>query len=49
MKLTTTVIQASIRGNKDEEIPNQDFIQLMENDDILIATYQMGWALPSIL
>ncbi|MCS4432846.1 protein phosphatase 2C domain-containing protein [Aquiflexum gelatinilyticum] len=42
MKLPTTVIKASIRGNKDEEIPNQDFIQLMEDDDILIATISDG-------
>lgn len=42
MMLTTTIIQASVRGNKEEEIPNQDFIQLMENDDILIATVSDG-------
>ena len=40
--LTTTTIQASLRGNKDEAIPNQDFIQLMENDDILIVSVSDG-------
>ena len=42
MKIATTVIQASIRGNKDVGIPNQDFMQVLDNDDLLIATVSDG-------
>jgi hypothetical protein len=36
--LKTTIIQASIRGYKLEGIPNQDYIDIFENDEFLIAT-----------
>lgn len=42
MKIQTTVIQASVRGNKDKGVPNQDYIDLFENEDILIATISDG-------
>lgn len=42
MKFSTTVIQASIRGYKDEVVPNQDFIEVFENEDLLIATVSDG-------
>ncbi|MEI6882648.1 MAG: protein phosphatase 2C domain-containing protein [Bacteroidota bacterium] len=42
MKLATTVIQASIRGNKEDGIPNQDFIEVFENDDLMISVVSDG-------
>lgn len=42
MELRTTVIQASIKGEKKEGIPNQDYIQVIEFDDLLIATVSDG-------
>lgn len=42
MKFTITVIQASIRGNKEDGIPNQDFIEVFENEDLLIAAVSDG-------
>ena len=42
MKFQTTVIQASIRGNKEEGIPNQDYIDLFENEYFLIVAVSDG-------
>jgi len=42
MELETTIIQASIRGDKDEGIPNQDYIDVFENDEYLITTVSDG-------
>ena len=42
MELKTTVIQASIRGNKEGGIPNQDYIEVFENDILLIAAVSDG-------
>jgi serine/threonine protein phosphatase PrpC len=42
MQPEATVIQASIRGAKDEGIPNQDYIAQLEDDRILIATVSDG-------
>ncbi len=42
MKFQTTVIQASIRGNKKEDIPNQDYIDFFDNEELLIATVSDG-------
>lgn len=40
--MKTTIIQASIRGYKLEGIPNQDYIDIFENDEFLIATISDG-------
>jgi serine/threonine protein phosphatase PrpC len=42
MELKTTIIQASIRGDKHETIPNQDYINVFENDEFLITTVSDG-------
>ena len=42
MELKTTIIQASIRGDKHESIPNQDYIDVFENDEFLITTVSDG-------
>lgn len=42
MTIKTTLIQASIRGEKPDNIPNQDFIEVFENDDLLLATVSDG-------
>jgi len=42
MMFEATVIQASVRGNKEEGIPNQDFIDVFENDYLMIATVSDG-------
>ena len=42
MELKTTIIQASIRGDKHETIPNQDYINVFENDEFLISTVSDG-------
>lgn len=42
MEFKTTIIQANIRGDKPETIPNQDYINVFENDDFLIATVSDG-------
>jgi serine/threonine protein phosphatase PrpC len=42
MELKTTIIQASIRGEKMENIPNQDYIDLFEDDEFLITTVSDG-------
>lgn len=42
MELKTTVIQASIQGEKEEGIPNQDYIEVFENEELLIATVSDG-------
>ena len=42
MAIKTTLIQASIRGEKPDNIPNQDFIEVFENDDLLLATVSDG-------
>jgi serine/threonine protein phosphatase PrpC len=42
MELKTTIIQASIRGEKMENIPNQDYIDFFENDEFLITTVSDG-------
>lgn len=42
MELKTTIIKASIRGNKIENIPNQDYIDVFENDEFLITTVSDG-------
>jgi len=42
MNFQTTVIRASIRGDKEEGIPNQDYIDVFENDDLLIVTVSDG-------
>lgn len=42
MELKTITIQASIRGDKEEGIPNQDYIQVFENDGYLIAAVSDG-------
>ena len=43
MELKTTIIQASIRGDKHETIPNQDYINVFENDEFLITTVSDGY------
>lgn len=42
MEFITTIIQASIRGDKEEGIPNQDYIEIVENEEVLIATVSDG-------
>jgi hypothetical protein len=42
MKLKTIIIRTSIRGDKDETIPNQDYIEIIDNDDLLVATVSDG-------
>ena len=42
MNIQISIIQASIRGDKEESIPNQDYIDLFENEDVLIATVSDG-------
>lgn len=42
MELKTTIIQASIRGDKPDGIPNQDYINVFENDEFLITTVSDG-------
>lgn len=42
MELNTTVIQASIRGDKEETIPNQDYIEVFENKEFLIVSVSDG-------
>lgn len=42
MELKTTIIQASVRGNKEKGIPNQDYIMVYENRDFLIAAVSDG-------
>jgi len=42
MEFKTTVIQASIQGDKEEGIPNQDYIEIFENDECLIAAVSDG-------
>lgn len=40
--MNTRIIQASIRGNKAEHIPNQDYIEIFEDDKYLIVTVSDG-------
>lgn len=40
--MKTTIIQASLRGNKEETIPNQDSVLVFENNEYLIATVSDG-------
>jgi len=42
MNLKTILIQASIRGDKHEDIPNQDYVDVFENDEFLITTVSDG-------
>ncbi|PJE46492.1 MAG: hypothetical protein CUR34_07595 [Sediminibacterium sp.] len=42
MELKTTIIQASIHGDKQEGIPNQDYIGVFENEEFLITTVSDG-------
>jgi serine/threonine protein phosphatase PrpC len=42
MELNTTVIQATIRGDKDESIPNQDYIEIFENKDLMVTVVSDG-------
>lgn len=42
MELKTTIIQASIRGDKHEDIPNQDYMDVFENEEFLITTVSDG-------
>lgn len=42
MEPKTSLIQASIRGNKETGIPNQDYIGVFEDEDYLIATVSDG-------
>jgi serine/threonine protein phosphatase PrpC len=42
MKLNIEVIQATIRGNKEKSIPNQDFIQIFENNDLIVVAVSDG-------
>ena len=42
MEMKTTIIQASIRGDKQEGIPNQDYIGVFENEEFLITTVSDG-------
>jgi serine/threonine protein phosphatase PrpC len=42
MEFKTTIIQASIHGDKHDGIPNQDYIAVFENDEFLITTVSDG-------
>lgn len=42
MELTTAVIQASIKGDKEEGVPNQDNIEVFEDNNLLIVTISDG-------
>lgn len=37
-----SIVKISIQGNKDEDVPNQDFIDVFENESFLIATISDG-------
>ena len=42
MKEIISHITASVRGEKPDNIPNQDYIQTFENDTIFIASISDG-------
>jgi serine/threonine protein phosphatase PrpC len=42
MEFNTTVIQATIRGDKEESIPNQDYIEIFENKDLIVTVVSDG-------
>ena len=42
MEIKTEILQVSIRGDKEKDIPNQDYIQIFENEEFLIIAVSDG-------